>query len=44
MRQDFKYDLLWRKFKQFYCSHFDLLSRYSKSVTQHFREGVDSQV
>ena len=44
MRQGFKYDLLCRKFKQFYCSHFDLISRYSKSVTQHLREGVDSQV
>ena len=40
----FKYDLLCRKFKQFYRSHFDLISRYSKSVTQHLREGVDSQV
>ena len=28
---------------QFYRSHFDLISRYSKSVTQHLREGVDSQ-
>ena len=44
MRQGFKYDLLCRKFKQFYRSHFDLISRYSKSVTQHLREGVDSQV
>ena len=33
MRQGFKYDLLCRKFKQFYRSHFDLISRYSKSVT-----------
>ena len=38
MRQGFKYDLLCRKFKQFYRSHFDLISRYSKSVTQHLRE------
>ena len=44
MHQGFKYDLLCRKFKQFYRSHFDLISRYSKSVTQHLREGVDSQV
>ena len=43
-RQGFKYDLLCRKFKQCYRSHFDLISRYSKSVTQHLREGVDSQV
>ena len=44
MRQGFKYDLLCRKFKQFYRSHFDLISRYSKSVTQHLRGGIDSQV
>ena len=44
MPQGFKYDLLCRKFKQFYRSHFNLISRYSKSVTQHLREGVDSQV
>ena len=44
MRQGFKYDLLCRKFKQLYRSHFDLISRYSKSVTQHLREGIDSQV
>ena len=37
MRQGFKYDMLCRKFKQFYRSHFDLISRYSKSVTQHLR-------
>ena len=44
MRQGFKYDLLCCIFKQFYRSHFDLISRCSKSVTQHLREGVDSQV
>ena len=44
MRQGFKNDSLCRKFKQFYRSHFDLTSRHSKSVTQHLREGVDSQV
>ena len=41
-RQGFKYELLCRKFKQFYRFHFDLISRYSKSVTQHLREDVDS--
>ena len=44
MRQGFKYDLLCRKFKQFYRSHFDLISRYSKSVTQHLRKGVDTVI
>ena len=33
-----------KKFKQFYRSNFDLVSRYSKSVTEHLREGIDSQV
>ena len=44
VKQGFRYGLLCRKFKQFYRSHFNLISRYSKSVTQHLREGVDSQV
>ena len=44
MRQGFKYDFLCRKFKQFYRYHFDLISRYSKSDTQHLRGGIDSQV
>ena len=44
MCQGFKYDLLCRKFKQFYRFHIHLISRYSKSVTQHLRQGVDSQV
>ena len=44
MRQGFQYNVLCRIFKHFYHSHFDLISRYSKSVTQYLREGVDSQV
>ena len=40
--QGFQYGLLCRKFKQFYRSHHSLVQRYS--VTQHLREGVDSQV
>ena len=44
LNQGFRYGLLCRKFKQFYRSHFSLISRYSKSVTQHLREGIDSQV
>ena len=43
MRQGFKYDLPCLKFEQFYRSHFDLISRYSKSVTQHLSEGIDRQ-
>ena len=43
-KQGFKYNLLCKKFKQFYRSNFDLVSRYSKSVTEHLREGIDSQV
>ena len=42
--QGFRYGLLCRKFKQFYRSHISLVQRYSHSVTQHLREGVDSQV
>ena len=42
--QGFGYGLLCRKFKQFYRSHHSLIQRYSHSVTQHLREGVDSQV
>ena len=42
--QGFRYGLLCRKFKQFYRSHHSLIQRYSHSVTQHLREGVDSQV
>ena len=44
LSQGFMHDLLCRKFKQFYRSHFYLIRRYSKSVTQHLRDGVDSQV
>ena len=33
-----------KKLKQFYRSHHSLIHRYSHSVTQHLREGVDSQV
>ena len=44
MRRGFKYDFLCRKFEQFYHSHFDFISRYSKSITQHLTEGVDRQV
>ena len=44
MRQGIKYDLLCRKFKQFYSAQLDLSSRYSKFATEHLREGVDSQV
>ena len=42
--QGFRYGLLCRKFKQFYQSHHSLIQRYSHSVAQHLREGVDSQV
>ena len=42
--QGFRYGLLCRKFKQFYPSHHSLNQRYPHSVTQHLREGVDSQV
>ena len=42
--QGFRYGLLCRKFKQFYRSHHSLIQCYSHSVTQHLREGVDSQV
>ena len=42
--QGFRYGLLCRKFKQFYRFHHSLIQRYSHSVTQHLREGVDSQV
>ena len=42
--QGFRYGLLCRKLKQFYRSHHSLIQRYSHSVTQHLREGVDSQV
>ena len=44
LNQGFRYDLLCREFKQFYRSHHSLIQRYSHSVTQHLREGVDSQV
>ena len=40
----FRHGLLCRKFKQFYRSHHSLIQRYSHLVTQHLREGVDSQV
>ena len=42
--QGFQYGLLCRKYKQFYWSHHSLVQRYSHSVTQHLRDGVDSQV
>ena len=42
--QGFRYGLLCRKFKQFYRPHHSLIQRYSHSVMQHLREGVDSQV
>ena len=42
--QGFRYGLLCRNFNQFYRSHHSLIHRYSHSVTQHLREGVDSQV
>ena len=42
--QGFRYGLLCRKFKQFYRSHHSLVKHYSHSVTQHLRDGVDSQV
>ena len=42
--QGFRYGFLCRKFKQFYRSHHSLVQRYSHSVMQHLREGVDSQV
>ena len=44
LNQGFRYGLICRKFKQFYRSHHSLVQRYSHSVTQHLREGVDSQV
>ena len=41
MRQDFKYDLLCRKFKQFFRSHFDLISRYSNlSLNTYTRASI----
>ena len=43
LHQGFRYGLLCRKFKQFYPSHNSLVQRYSHSVTQHLREGIDSQ-
>ena len=42
--QGFRYGLLCREFKQFCRSHHSLVRRCSHSVTQHLREGVDSQV
>ena len=42
--QGFRYCLLCKKLKQFYRSHHSLIQRYSHSVTQHLREGVDSLV
>ena len=38
-KQGFKYNLLCKKFKQFYRSNFDIVSRYSKSVTERRRSG-----
>ena len=43
-KQGFKHNFLCKKFKQFYRSNFDLVSRYSKSVIEHLRGGIDSQV
>ena len=40
----FRCGLLCRGFKQFYLSYYSLVQRYSHSMTQHLREGVDSQV
>ena len=35
--QGFRYCLLYRRFKQFYRSHYSLIHRCSHSVTQHLR-------
>ena len=42
--QGFRYDLLCKKIQTVYQSHHSLVQRYSESVMQHLREGVDSQV
>ena len=44
LHQGFKCDLLCRKLKQFYRSHFSTVSCYPKSVTQYLCDGIDCQV
>ena len=44
LHQGFKCDLLCRKLKQFYRSHFSTVSCYPKSVTQYLCDSIDRQV
>ena len=44
LHQGFKCDLLCRKLKQFYRSHFSTVSCYPKSVTQYLCDSIDCQV
>lgn len=44
LNQGFEIKLLYRKFKQFYRTNYCLVSKYSKSVTEHIRDGIDSRV